>query len=76
MVVISLDSEGLEGMRKAIEVRSGFCDMKDVPDATRNAMRVGAIDYEIQLNHDNNNEKETHSHLTCHSKDDEISIAL
>ena len=33
-------------MTKAIGVGSGFCVVKDVPDATRNAMRVGAMVYE------------------------------
>ena len=40
------DPGGLEGVAKAIGVRLGFCDVIDVPAATRNAMRVGAMDYE------------------------------
>ena len=63
-------------MAKIIGVGSGFCDVKDVPDAIRNAMRVGAMDYENYFSHHNNKEKETHCHLTCHGEDDGGSIAL
>ena len=58
---------GIEGVAKAIGVRLVFCVVIEVPFTTRSAMRVGAMDCESSLYHDNNNKKETHSHLTCYS---------
>ena len=44
---------GIEGVAKAIGVRLVFCVVIEVPFTTRSAMRVGAMDYQNKVNHNN-----------------------